>query len=220
MMNSPRSSSRLLRRWRSFRDYAANLGIVGATRCLIEQRRAARDGERTGVYRLRPKSASRPLLIRRRSSDFDVFAQVFLSRHYDSLESTDPREVKLIVDCGANAGYSAAFFLSRYPDARVIAVEPESSNVDMLKRNLEPYGDRAQVVHAGVWSRPAGLAISEIPYRDGKEWSTQVRETRPGEPCDLRGVDIDSLIADSGFDRISILKMDIEGAEAVVFREN
>lgn len=220
MLNRLRKGLRLGSRWRGFREYAKDLGTVGALRCLIEQRRAARHREGDGVYRLRPRMARRPVLIRRRTSDFDVFAQVFLSRHYDGLELADPRDVQLIVDCGANAGYSAAYFLSRFPQARLIAVEPEPSNAAMLRRNLQPYGDRAQVVEAGIWSRSTGLAIAEAPYRDGKEWSKQVRETRPDEPCDLRGVDLGSLIAGSGFNRISILKMDIEGAEAVVFREN
>ena len=36
----------------------------------------------------------------------------------------------------------------------------------------------------------------------------------------MTATDVGSLLAGSGFDRISILKVDVEGAEAVIFGEN
>src|SRR5262249_7612430 len=52
------------------------------------------------------------------------------------------------------------------------------------------------------------------------QWSKQVRLCRPEEKGDFDGIDIGSLLASSGYERVSILKMDVEGAEAVVFGEN
>ncbi len=50
------------------------------------------------------------------------------------------------------------------------------------------------------------------------------REYAHGPLCQAnilsKPLDISSLISGSGHDRISILKIDIEGAEAVLFREN
>jgi hypothetical protein len=62
--------------------------------------------------------------------------------------------------------------------------------------------------------------IEEEPYRDGREWTRQVRPARTGERAELRGVDIASLLRSSGHETISVLKIDVEGAEAVVFAEN
>jgi Methyltransferase FkbM domain len=51
----------------------------------------------------------------------------------------------------------------------------------------------------------------------GNEWVQSVRECGPGEEADFTAVSVDGILDDSGFDRIAILKMDIEGAESVVF---
>jgi FkbM family methyltransferase len=158
-----------------------------------------------------------PLCVRLGSSDISVFNQIFIEREYGPLD--DMGDGGLIIDCGANVGYSSAYFLSRYPNCQVVAVEAEPGNHAVLEMNLAAYGGRAKVIHAGVWSRNAPLAIQREKYRDGREWSKQVRLCGPGEESDVEGVGVGSLLAASGFESISLLKMDIEGAEAVVFSD-
>lgn len=174
--------------------------------------------ERHSEYTAHPAGALHPLMLRRGSSDREVLDQVFVEREYGCLD--DLTDVDLVIDCGANAGYSSAYFLSQFPRCRLIAVEPIAGNFDLLKRNLAPYGPRATAIRAGVWSHPAPLAVSPEIYRDGREWAWQVRECGPNEQTDFQGIDIGTLLADSGCERISILKMDVEGAEAVIFAEN
>ncbi len=161
------------------------------------------------------RHAFAPLACRERTSDFLSFHQVFIQREYACLDDLPPP--RLVLDCGAYVGYSAAYFLSRFPGCRVVAVEPDAGNFALLRMNLAPYGERARALRAAVWSHPAGLKASEAPYRDGREWSRQVRECRPGEAADFPGVDVGGLLRESGFSSISLLKVDIEGAEKVVF---
>jgi FkbM family methyltransferase len=170
------------------------------------------------IYRLHPPSAQYPVYCRRGSSDKNVFFQVFVEKEYGCLsDSCDPR---IIVDCGANVGFSTVYFLSRFPRARVIAIEPDGRNVDMLRRNTAPYGERVAILQSAVWPKPAKLVVCKGTCGDGREWSTQVRECRDGEQGDLQAVDIGSLFGQFGFDQIDILKMDIEHAELAVFSEN
>jgi FkbM family methyltransferase len=170
------------------------------------------------TVRLSTRLAAHPLELRAGSSDFDVFHEVFLNEAYACFDDLD--DVGLIVDCGANAGYSAAYLLSRFPSARLVAIEPDGGNFELLRRNLRPYGDRVEALNAAVWSRPAELVLSADEYGDGREWSRQVREAGPGERPDVSAVDLGTVLGESGRERVSILKMDIEGAEAVVFAEN
>jgi FkbM family methyltransferase len=83
-----------------------------------------------------------------------------------------------------------------------------------------PYMDRSKLIRGGVWSHPTELKISSVPNRNGQEWAVQVEECRPGETGEIRAVDIGSILAESSYEKISILKMDIEGAEAKVFSKN
>ena len=114
----------------------------------------------------------------------------------------------------------SAYFLSRFPRCDVVAIEPDPQNFELLRLNLSPYGKRARALRAAVWSHETKLTLSEERYRDGREWSRQFRECRPGEDSDLLTVNIGSILDESAHERISVLKVDIEGAEAVVFSKN
>ena len=189
------------------------LGLVGA----IEYSLLRLYGGRSGTtYRVHPKSVPFDLNVRHQSSDADTLETVFVEEEYAPLH--DLPDVKLVIDCGANVGYSAAWFLSQFPNCRVLAVEPDPENFSILQRNMAGYGDRVTLIRAGVWSHTTPLVISQDRYRDGREWAKQVRPCRPDETSDLEGISIESLLAMSGFDRISLLKMDVEGAEGEIFQ--
>lgn len=170
---------------------------------------------RQGEFTLASRHAAHPLVCRAGTSDIDVFKHIYVLREYACLDEL--REPALIIDCGANAGYSTAYFLNRFPTARVIAVEPDPGNFEMLRKNTAPFGDRCETVRAGVWSKAGGLMFSEVPFGDGREWARSVREAAPHETPAVTAVDVGGLLAASGFDRISLLKIDIEGSEAAVF---
>jgi FkbM family methyltransferase len=174
----------------------------------------AADGE---LLILSTAHARYPLHCRPHTSDADVFRQMFGVRELSCLD--DLGGTGLILDCGANVGYASAYFLSRFPGSQVIAVEPDRDNFRLLELNLAPYAGSATLVRSAVWSQPARLTFTELPYRDGREWARQVRECRPDEEGFL-AVDVGSLLASSGHERIFILKVDVEGAEAAVFGAN
>ncbi|MFL5340332.1 MAG: FkbM family methyltransferase [Gemmataceae bacterium] len=188
-------------------------GVIGWA--LQQLQRRSPGAARALGNRFWPCDSRHPLHYRPDSSDPIVYCQVFDEKQYDCLP--DFRRPQLILDCGANVGYTTAFFLSRYPGARVIAVEPDPGNFHVLQRNVARFGSRVRAVQAGVWSRACGLKFENGSYRDGLQWTIRVREAAAGEAADITAVDVGTLLRDSGFDRISILKMDIERSELAVF---
>jgi FkbM family methyltransferase len=205
---------RLRTRIRQFSDDVSSLRYHGAVRYNLARYLLPRLKKGVTV-RLTSPLSDHPLLCRAGTSDLEVFEHVFLQREYQCVDSCS--HVQLIIDCGANVGYSAAYFLSRFPEARLIAVEPDRDNVALLLQNLAPWKDRVEICDAALWSHPTELVMVPEPYRDGLEWTRQVREPGPEEAGAIRAVDIPQLLRSSGQSRISILKIDIEGAEAVVF---
>src|SRR6478735_7707633 len=75
-----------------------------------------------------------PIYLRNGSSDVHVFSQVIYDREYELKYRVKPT---VIVDCGANIGLATIFFKNKFPDATIIAVEPESSNFKVLQKNTE-----------------------------------------------------------------------------------
>ncbi len=195
---------------RPFVRAARSLGTLNA---LAYHRRRAVTAER--AFTLRAPHARFPLHCRAGTSDLDVFEQVFINEDYMCVAGLGGRG--LVVDCGAYVGYSAAYFLSVMDNARVIAIEPHPENFAMLQTNLAPYGSRARLCAAAVWSHESRLCPQETTYRDGRHWAYQIRECAASESAGLRGVTIDTILDEHAEERIALLKMDIEGAEAVVF---
>jgi FkbM family methyltransferase len=157
-----------------------------------------------------------PLYFRDRSSDPLVIHQVFALREYEAV-AAEPA-VRYVLDLGANIGCASFVFLHRYPEARVVVVEPDAGNMAVCRRNLAPFGDRVRYVQAGVWSSSEPMVVERGAFRDGAEWSFQVRPARPGETPDFQAKTVGDLIAEAGFPRVDLLKVDIEAAEAEVFR--
>jgi FkbM family methyltransferase len=202
-------------RWLRLRELRAQVGWRAALSDLLCGRF---DLWGRSEYKLYSPLVMFPIWVRSKSSDLDVVSQVFLEEEYGCLDSM--KDVGLVIDCGANVGYSTAYFLSRFAGCQVVAIEPDAGNYAMLRRNMAPYGSRVTMIHGGVWSRAARLSMAADHYRDGREWSRQVRVCEPEEDHDVEGVGIADLLKESGYDRISILKVDVEGAEAVIFADN
>ncbi|OWK35994.1 SAM-dependent methyltransferase [Fimbriiglobus ruber] len=171
-----------------------------------------------GLYPVRAAGLARPLYVRPHSSDPIVFSAILRNETYGCVG--DIPSPGLVIDCGANVGFASVYFLNRFPGCRVIAVEPDLANYAVLERNLAPFADRVKMVRSGVWSHPAGLKMNEESYRDGRDWARMVRECRPGEQPEFTATDIGTLLAESGADRISILKIDVEKAETEIFARN
>lgn len=167
----------------------------------------ARGGAQRPGIAMHPPCLLHPVHLRAGSTDPQTYHQVLVEEQYGPLLAAEP---EIIVDCGANAGFTAAYFLSRLPRSRVIAIEPFADNAMLCRRNLAPYGERAKVIEAGVWSRSCRLVIEG---QTGSEWGVRVRLARPGEAGDVDAIGI----ADLGLPRIDLLKVDIEGSEAELF---
>jgi len=76
-----------------------------------------------------------PLDLRVPSSDIKSYRQVFLKQQYGFSYKGQPQ---VIVDAGANIGLVSILFANKYPNAKIIAIEPENSNFEMLKMGALP----------------------------------------------------------------------------------
>jgi FkbM family methyltransferase len=201
-----------MRRWYWYRAAARNLGLSS----LLRLQTLKRSGSNGKPFRLTAKTLAYPVFARRASSDLDVFHQIFVEREYRCVDHV--KDPTLIIDLGANVGYSSAYFLSRYENCIVLAVEPDPDNFALLKRNVAPYGNRCRPFQAAVWWRNEALQFKSSVQR-GDEWAHSVE---PGASAveSVRSITIPELLQTVPGSRISILKIDIEGSELELFSHN
>jgi FkbM family methyltransferase len=141
-------------------------------------------------------------------SELRALEEVFVLGEYDV---PLPSEPEVIVDLGANAGQASLFFRARYPDARIIAVEPDPSTFRHLERNL---GADANAVtrQVAVTAAPGEVRLRRFP---DASWMTQVTTAGAddGGTVAVPGVTLDDVLTQEGVDRVGLLKVDIEGLE-------
>jgi FkbM family methyltransferase len=155
----------------------------------------------------------RPVTLRLGTSDLATYEKIFTEHEYLFEPATPPR---VIIDAGANIGLAALFFAARFPGARIIAIEPESSNFALLQKNTAAW-PAIVPVQAALWGEDAPVRIVD-PGLD--KWGFQARgEDAPVDASfchEVAGVTVDRLMRDHGLEFIDIFKMDIEGGEIEV----
>ncbi|WP_051466212.1 FkbM family methyltransferase [Pseudofrankia saprophytica] len=171
---------------------------------------------RPATVRLRMKSLRGPLHLRTHSTDFEVFREIFQRGDYDSVSAVVGPSPRLIVDLGANIGLSARWFLARWPDAHVVAVEPEPGNAAVLRANLAGASATVHQVCVGGWERMATLTTSQGEYAFRLTSGEAGRADATSFEAPVRT--LESILDEAGAEReIDLLKCDIEGAERELF---
>lgn len=156
-----------------------------------------------------------PLFFRYNTHDYFGIWQILAEGDYDVLgPEANPR---WIIDCGANIGATARFFLEKYPQCHVVAIEPDPSNAEVCRRNLAGFGARAQVLLSAVWGQETPLKVERLPGQTTAGSMMVVRPARPGETSDMTALRIDGILDRAGIAHADVVKIDIEGAEADVF---
>lgn len=154
-----------------------------------------------------------PFILRPNTSDLNVFISIFI---LGDLRLKNKLKPKLIVDAGAYTGLSALYYSFKYPDTKIVAIEPERSNFEILEKNTGK-SENISRIRAGLWSSSAKLIINA---RETGKWGFTVKEVAESETYDVKGIDLDEILRNTGMDEIDILKIDIEGSEKEVFSKN
>jgi FkbM family methyltransferase len=169
---------------------------------------------RPGVRRIRARFRGKvhTLYVRGGTLDAAIFEQV-LCEGSEYLIPGDS-EPTVIFDIGANIGAAAVYFAARYPQARVYCFEPLPENVELLRRNVAPFGDRITVVPMGLGEAPGSFEYrrSDDPANFGGGTFHNVG-CAPGEKIQLPVTTLTAFCRDNRIDRIDVIKIDTEGAE-------
>lgn len=138
------------------------------------------------------------------------FRDIFVDQAYRfDAETASP----LIVDCGANVGLSCLYFKLLYPKAKILAYEADPKVARQLKTNLANNGAAdVRVQNQACWVHDQGVTF--LP--DGADGG-RVGQAQPADEAGavrVPSVRLRDVLAQ--MPAVSMLKMDIEGAETEV----
>jgi FkbM family methyltransferase len=164
-----------------------------------------------GVASIKVAGLEHAINIGKSFGDRSVFRQVILDRWWEgALRPLREKPPRVIVDGGAHIGLCSVTFANIFPEALIIAVEPNPRNFELLRLNADPYPN-IRVVNAALWWRDGFIDISNP---DGDSWAFRVEESASNSG--IPSVTIPTLLRQagvSGSELVDILKLDIEGAE-------
>lgn len=153
-----------------------------------------------------------PIYLRLRTTDISLFEEIIVNPEYEFESSREPA---VVVDAGANIGLTSVYFANRYPQAKIISIEPETSNYSMLTKNTAAYPNIVPV-QAALWKADTFVSLSDP---GSGNWGFQTGESKGSvtSGSTVRGLTVDTLMREQSVDYIDVLKIDIEGSEKEVF---
>jgi len=100
--------------------------------------RSARASHR--CVRVHPRVLGHPVWVRIGTTDYQTLRNTVVSQYHLPLQPLAVDSLQLgakpvILDLGANAGYTVAHFAAVYPTARIVGVEMDAENVRLAQRN-------------------------------------------------------------------------------------
>jgi FkbM family methyltransferase len=153
-------------------------------------------------------------------SDNFILGEVFHHNYYAPPPKV--RDIKSIVDLGANAGFTSLYYSRLFPEATLIAVEPHPDNATMMRANFLLNNVRAEIVEAAcvVSDGRVQLEIHPMDYGHQIQESTESPKDATRKSVGVVGVSMPTLLSKFNVDEVSILKVDIEGYEKTLLNEN
>jgi FkbM family methyltransferase len=125
-----------------------------------------------------------------------------------------------VLDVGANIGYNTKLF-ARHLSAgtRVHAFEPERWNADLLRAicRQEIAEGRVNAVESAVSSAPGTLQLELNPRHFADHRVTSARESNR-QVVGVSAVQLDAFCRDQGVERVSLVKIDVQGHEFEVLK--
>jgi len=128
----------------------------------------------------------------------------------------------IFFDVGANAGLFTISAGKKIGGNGVFAFEPCSSTCELLKRNLKLNGLAGVNVIQSALGESVGAGVLQINVRGRDGLNTLGQATHPDSKVvgqeNVRITTLDVFMKDQNIPRVDVMKVDIEGAELMMFR--
>lgn len=161
------------------------------------------------------KGYKSPIHLRKNTSDIPTFHKVFSFKEYD-IKQLD-FEPEVVIDAGANIGLFSIFIKNKFPNSKVIAIEPDIENYELMKKNFIEY-ENIISLNQGLWKNTALLKAHD-KFNQGK-WAIVVEEVEDIKDSNVEGISVLEVMKQHQLSKIDVLKIDIETSEKFLFEEN
>lgn len=148
-------------------------------------------------------------------ADESVFGEIFAEREYKMLEPVIVAAKAPIIDIGAHVGMFSIYCAVLNPSVKIFAYEPDENNFAAMKDNLQDNNVKSVVAKNVAVGGVVGTR-SLFLSRDSHNHSLLSAEAAgdfSGEEKMVNVVTLERILEQNRLSRLSLVKMDCEGAE-------
>jgi FkbM family methyltransferase len=154
------------------------------------------------------------LLFRPFSMDLGIFHEIWDNQRYTGGTIGALARRGTVVDIGAHIGLFSLFALRVLQANRIISVEPDPANFELLAKNISAnHLEDATLINVAI----AGESGDRRIYVNQSNNGGHSFYRRGGSSRPVRAVSLAELFKSSGISECSLLKVDCEGAEMEIF---
>jgi len=150
-------------------------------------------------------------LCRKRTDDARIVAEAYeypLRRYFEEITQG------VFVDVGAHIGkYTIKVARQVGNNGRVVSIEPESSNLEALRANIESNGlSNVTLLNTACWSKDEKLKL-HLAQRTGDH---SLKNPESAESIEVNALKLDHILEDLSIEHVEFIKVDAEGADGEV----
>lgn len=173
-----------------------------------------KQGSRNELAAIKPVGFNYPLYLRRSTSDIDNFLQIFFNDEYGFVKNSP----QTVLDLGGYIGLASSYLAHKYPEAKILLVEPDTDNYTLARLNCRQFPN-VECLNVGAWSKSCDLTVAD---RSGGDVAIMFREIMDGEEVGTRvkAMSVSDLMSYANFNHVDLVKIDIEGSELQLFSDH
>lgn len=146
-------------------------------------------------------------------SDAAMFTEVFYDKEYRLPPPVNPKK---ILDLGANVGFASLYFSLNYPDAQIVAIEPDPNNLKTLELNLSN--------RSNIRIIPSAIDVvagnRDLYIQEGIGMSSSFFSFPQAQKVTVSSTTVKKVLSDMNWNKADLIKFDIEGAEWELFQDS
>lgn len=149
----------------------------------------------------------------RSQADNSIYKEIFELREYKEIEQIIKSAKAPLIDAGAQAGFFVLYCRALNSEVKIFAIEPDEGNLELLDENLKINKiDNVEVIPAALAGK-SGLRDFYISKDSHNHSFYKILIPKINKTEKVKAFGLDDWLKEQGVEDVSLLKLDIEGAE-------
>jgi FkbM family methyltransferase len=124
-----------------------------------------------------------------------------------------------IIDAGANIGLAAVYFANKYPKSTIVSIEPETTNFNVLQKNVQHYPS-VHPLNKALSNKKEVLRVEDVGLGHWGFMTSSIPESETNVVNSIESTTLSEIMTQFKFDHLDIVKIDIEGYEKELFESD